>query len=372
MGVSLRVGVSSYWFNRGQGVVGRQLRSALETLGHETFVLARPTRDTNIKPSFVDDAGPWDQDGVTIASSYEIPGEEMLRWAAENELEAALFDQNYQFDEIQKLRESGVRTYGRFVWEHFGIEHVGPARRAFTSVYSVTECEWHRYRDLDLDTPRVPWGIHPELIREPLEGDGKTVRLFFPGGFMSKRKPMEATLKAFHKAKGDELRLVVKAQVERGVDAVKEAAQKDERIEVIAEDLPTDEHLRLFASADACLAPSRWEGLGLHLFEATALGLPIVTNDNPPMNEVVEDGRNGLLVPGKISKQRPRSDISSFEPDRRRLTKAIERLRDPELRAALGRGALERRDELSWERTVEALERLITPEGLSQSSDRLV
>ena len=58
MGVlTLRVGVSSYWFNRGQGVVGRQLRSALETLGHETFVLARPTRDTNIKPSFVDDAG---------------------------------------------------------------------------------------------------------------------------------------------------------------------------------------------------------------------------------------------------------------------------------------------------------------------------
>ena len=128
---------------------------------------------------------------------------------------------------------------------------------------------------------------------------------------------MEATLKAFRKAKGAELRLVVKAQVERGVDAVKEAARKDKRIEVIAEDLPTDEHLRLFASADVCLAPSRWEGLGLHLFEATALGLPIVTNDNPPMNEVVEDGRNGLLVPGKPSKQRPRSDISSFEPDRR-------------------------------------------------------
>src|SRR5687767_5121772 len=103
----MRVGVSSYWFNRGQGVVGRQLRSALETLGHETFVLARPTRDTDIKPSFVDDAGPWNQEGVTVASSYEIPGEEMLAWAAENELEAVLFDQNYQFSEIERLRESG-------------------------------------------------------------------------------------------------------------------------------------------------------------------------------------------------------------------------------------------------------------------------
>ena len=184
----------------------------------------------------------------------------------------------------------------------------------------------------------MPWGIHPELIRDPAESDGDVVRLFFPGGFMSKRKPLEPTLKAFRKAKGPELRLVVKAQVERGVDTVRDAARKDERIEVIAEDLPTDEHLRLFASADVCLAPSRWEGLGLHLFEATALGLPIVTNDNPPMNEVVEDGRNGLLVAGKPSKQRPRSDIGSFDPDRRALTKAIESLRDPDLRDAASRG----------------------------------
>jgi 1,2-diacylglycerol 3-alpha-glucosyltransferase len=359
-GESVKVGVSSYWFNRGQGVVGRQLRSALETLGHETFVLARPTRETNIKPSFVDNAGVWNQKGVTVASSYQIPGGEMLSWAHENLLDAVLFDQNYQFDEIGALREAGVRTYGRFVWEHFSAEHTEPARRAFTSVYSVTACEHERYRELGLETPRVPWGIHPELIRDPEESDGEHVRLFFPGGFMSKRKPLEPTLKAFRKAKGPELRLVVKAQVQRGADAVRDAARRDERIEAIAEDLPTDEHLRLFASADACLAPSRWEGLGLHLFEATALGLPIVTNDNPPMNEVVEDGLNGLLVPGKPSKQRPRSDIGSFDPDRRALTKAIERLRDPGLRASLQEGALAKREELSWDRTIEALGALIT------------
>ncbi len=355
----MRVGVSSYWFNRGQGVVGRQLRSALESLGHDTFVLARPTRDTNIRPSFVDDGGVWDQEGVTVASSYVIPVEEMLAWGRDNSLDVALFDQNYQFEEIAALREAGVRTYGRFVWEHFGAEHVEPARRAFTSVYSVTACEVDRYRELGLETPRVPWGIHPELIREPVASEDGIVRLFFPGGFMSKRKPLAETLKAFRKAKGPELRLVVKAQVERGVDDVRDAARKDERIDVIAEDLPTDEHLRLFASVDACLAPSRWEGLGLHLFEATALGLPILTNDNPPMNEVVQDGRNGLLVPGKPSKQRPRSDIGSFDPDRRALTKAIESLRDPDLRSTLRAGALERREELSWDRTVQALGALV-------------
>ena len=41
----MRVGVVSKWFNRGQPVVGRQLRSALDELGHETFVLARPKKE---------------------------------------------------------------------------------------------------------------------------------------------------------------------------------------------------------------------------------------------------------------------------------------------------------------------------------------
>ena len=77
------------------------------------------------------------------------------------------------------------------------------------------------------------------------------------------------------------------------------------------------------------------------------------------MNEVVEDGRNGLLVRGKPSKQRPRSDIGSFDPDRRALTKAIESLRDPDLRARLREGAIARREELSWDRTVEALSALL-------------
>ena len=38
----MRIGLVSYWFNRGQATVGRHLRSAFEQLGHDTFVLAPP------------------------------------------------------------------------------------------------------------------------------------------------------------------------------------------------------------------------------------------------------------------------------------------------------------------------------------------
>ena len=124
---------------------------------------------------------------------------------------------------------------------------------------------------------------------------------------MSKRKPLAETIEAFRAAEGERLRLVAqgagRAAGEEGradgPGRLAGSAGATARIELVTADLPTDEYLRMLAAADVCLAPSRWEGLGLHLFEATALGVPIVTNDNPPMNEVVIDGRNGLLVPGR-------------------------------------------------------------------------
>ena len=75
------------------------------------------------------------------------------------------------------------------------------------------------------------------------------------------------------------------------------AVKRDQRVELVLEDLPTDEHLQMFANSHVCMAPARWEGLGLHLYEAIAFGMPIVCNDDPPMNELVVDGVNGLLVP---------------------------------------------------------------------------
>jgi glycosyltransferase involved in cell wall biosynthesis len=360
----VRIGICSYWFNRGQAVVGRQLRSALDGLGHETSVLARPTRATNIRPAFVDRTGVWDQPGITEASDYEIPAAELLGWAREHELEAVLFDQNYGFEAIGQLRRSGVRTIGRFVWEQFSPEHVEPARDALDVVYSLTEAERARYAELGIESPRVRWGIHPELLdhgngaREPRD----TVSLFFPGGFMSRRKPFEATLEAFSRVPDPRLRLVFKSQVDRRMKRVAKLVGRDRRVEIVSGDLPTDEHLRLFASADVCLAPSRWEGLGLHLYEATAFGMPVVTNDNPPMNEVVEHERNGLLVAG-VPAGTAKSGIPAYEPDVGELAGAIARIADDSLRSGLAEGAREARERMSWERTVADLAALLEGGG---------
>jgi glycosyltransferase involved in cell wall biosynthesis len=53
----------------------------------------------------------------------------------------------------------------------------------------------------------------------------------------------------------------------------------------------------LLAAADVFVFPSVYEGLGGAVIEAMAMGLPVVASDLPALREVVEDGRNGVLVP---------------------------------------------------------------------------
>ncbi len=120
---------------------------------------------------------------------------------------------------------------------------------------------------------------------------------------------------------------MISAQVPRNDEFLREAAAADPRIELALSDDPEPVHRARFAACDVCLSPTRWEGLGLPLFEATGFGLPIITNDKPPMSEMVLDGRSGILV-GSIANGEARSGITAWDPDPAELTAAIERLGD--------------------------------------------
>jgi 1,2-diacylglycerol 3-alpha-glucosyltransferase len=354
----MRIGIVSKWFNRGQPVVGRYLRSAFEQLGHETFVLARPKKERGPRPGALDRDDVWDQPGITDASAFEVPLPEYESWVGENSIEAVFCDQNYQFAELAALRRRGVRVAGRFVWEHFATDHVAGALEAYDLIYSMTRAEQERYRGFGIETPYVQWGCHPELLAIEPHRDGELVRCIYPGGFIGHRKPVLQVVEAFSRTSDPRLRLLVTAQVERRLEEVERIAAGDERIEIQLEDAPRLDYLHRFADCDACLAISRWEGLGLPIYEAIAFGMPVITNDVPPMNEAVEHELNGLLVRSHPDGH-AKSGITAFLPDIDDLAASIERLAEPELRERLGRGAREARERRTWSRTVEGMAGLV-------------
>ncbi|HYH60438.1 MAG TPA: glycosyltransferase [Solirubrobacterales bacterium] len=360
VGPLMRVGIVTKWFASGQAVVSRYVRSALEELGHETFILAREGTGPRSGVERVPDPI-WDQPGVTETGESDVAIQTYREWVSSNSIDVVMTDNLYQFDEMAALRADGVKTVGRFVWEHFEESHVEGAKAAFDIVFSLHRGEQARYATMGIDSPYVVWGCHPELIAvKPNRPDDGLVRLLVPGSFMGRRKPLEEMLEAFMQTKDERLRLIIKGQTSRKEGKLAKAAGADSRIEILIEDQPTDEHLSFVAGCDVCFSPTRWEGLGLPLYEAIAFGQPAITNDNAPMNEAVLDGVNGYLV-GASVEGTARSGITSWSPHPGELAAAIERIADDGARSELAAGARELREgDRAWARTVEGYGALLS------------
>lgn len=101
-----------------------------------------------------------------------------------------------------------------------------------------------------------------------------------------------------------------------------------------------DDIPELLAASDVFTLPSRWEGLPMALLEGMMAGLPVIATRVEGVDEVVQSGVHGLLVPTE-------------SPDE--LAKAILQLcRDPEMRHRMGSAAGKRvRDAYTTDRMCE-------------------
>jgi hypothetical protein len=76
-----------------------------------------------------------------------------VAWVNKTGVDLVFFDQNLQFEAIEKIKKIGVKTVGRFVWESFGPDNVDHAKKAFDCIYSLTHCEQKRYKNLGIESP---------------------------------------------------------------------------------------------------------------------------------------------------------------------------------------------------------------------------
>jgi 1,2-diacylglycerol 3-alpha-glucosyltransferase len=350
----MKIGLVSIWCNRGQATVSRHLRALLDELGHETCIFALPA-EGNKQIILSEDV--WDQPKVTAASAKRISQEEYLSWAKAEGIELVFCDQNYQFPCIRALRARGITTIGRFVWEAFRDIDVERSQRAYTTIYSITKCEQERYAAFGIQSPRIRWGCHPEIIAlSHTSSSTDEIRFFFPAS--GQRKLVKETLVAFNQFAPQHARLIVKSN-ERAVTLEIPDELISDRIEWIKDDLNLQDFHKLISSCHVCIAPSKWEGLGLHLYEAIAHGLPIISIDIPPINEIVINQQTGILVPGtKITESR--SGIPGYTCHVEDLGQAISTLSDYTTYKQFHEQVLEQRSRMDWKYTIEDVQELIS------------
>ncbi|NUQ59742.1 MAG: glycosyltransferase [Anaerolineales bacterium] len=80
----------------------------------------------------------------------------------------------------------------------------------------------------------------------------------------------------------------------------------------------------LLAASDVFVLPSRWEGLPMALLEGMMAGLPVVATRVEGVEEVVQPGIHGLLVPLEASNELAQAIIHMLgsPEDRRRMGEA--------------------------------------------------
>lgn len=123
-----------------------------------------------------------------------------------------------------------------------------------------------------------------------------------------------------------------------GEGELEQATRKRENIRFLGH---LDDIRDLLAAIDLLVIPSKQEACPMILFEARACGVPVACSDTDSMNELVDDGVNGLVFP---------------EGDARELARAVERARDRDTRRKITEGGLEFAENHTLERYAENLE----------------
>lgn len=173
---------------------------------------------------------------------------------------------------------------------------------------------------------------------EQFEPEGRDERFFtvnFTGNGFYRKGGVEL-LKAFKKLNRPEMRLVVVStlEVDWGVFPEKEVIQWAEKI--IAEDpritlhrrLPHDQVIGQMRAADLFVSTTFQDPFNNTTLEAMGAGLPVICSDAGALPEVVQDGRNGWVIPV--------NERSSDEIAEEIAARILQLIGDPALRRSMG------------------------------------
>jgi glycosyltransferase involved in cell wall biosynthesis len=180
---------------------------------------------------------------------------------------------------LKLARKVGVKTVCVPNWEWFrGQDPLWKLCDLFVCPSQFTEKVVRGYGFRN--TMVLPWPLDlKKLPKRTVTGPAKT--FLHNAGIVDPddRKGTRDTIRAFTRVKRDDIRLIVRMQKNDTMPPL------DERIELKVGNCP--DVRSLYETGDVCIQPSKMEGLGFMVLEPVASGLPVVTTNCPPMNEMV-------------------------------------------------------------------------------------
>jgi len=286
----MNIGFISYWFERGQAYVTRNLIDAIGE--HEAFILARSPGSDMTKSD-----GEWAHPNLSVYGEYTIPENILLEWIADNKIGIVFFNEEYDFNLVNAVKDTGVKTIGIYYWELFNPAWAKMVDQIYDMVICPTKCCYEKFQKLGMENIEyIPWGVDLSMFKPIERQDNEKIRFFHPAGWggIHARRGTQFVIDAFRKMDDPDAELLIHIQSGSGVD-------EDGNIKIVHGTVSRPDLVGMYQQSDVAVLPSKWEGIGLTFPESLACGLPVITVDAPPMNEFVKDCHNGLCVDGDIT-----------------------------------------------------------------------
>lgn len=291
----MNIGFVSTWFERGAAYVTRTYLDALCD-ENNIFVFARGGECTHPIGK------KWNEPYVTRAyrlGGFKISFKQISKWIEDNNIDLVFFNEQREYDVVAQMRlEFPDVILGAYV-DYYTLTTIGKFK-----LYDFLICNTRRHYSVFNWHPQcfyLTWGVDTGLYRPHARCNNIT---FFHSAGMSIRKGTDIVLKVFCEEhnlnRKSKLFIHTQLPIKTFTDhSIEELADKNVTVFEGTVGAPG-----LYHRGDVYVYPTTLDGLGLTMYEALACGMPVITTDEAPMNEVIGSDRGTLVtVEKKVSRQ---------------------------------------------------------------------
>jgi len=284
------IGIVTTWFERGAAYVSRAFRDALSKQ-HNVFIYARGGEIAN------KDDPRWSGPQVYWAQrlhATSIDWNEFHKWVKDNKIDVVIFNEQQDHAPIVECKKFGIKTIAYIDFYRKGlINHF----KDYTGLVCCTQRHYSVFKDFKM-CRFVQWGTDVDLFKPKPKPEHHDKIVFYHsaglGGVLF-RKGTPTLVDAFKQIRDPSALLIISSQRDlRGYppEMISEV-NINPRIYFRGETAP---HPGNYHLGDVYVYPSKLEGIGLSVPEAMAVGLPVITTNNGPMNEFVSHNGTGKLI----------------------------------------------------------------------------
>jgi glycosyltransferase involved in cell wall biosynthesis len=294
----MKVGLVTTWAECGAGYVSKAYARVLAAAGIEVRIYGRGQYLPQHRWTQSEDK-PWDVvHDRCVAGLSRVDAAQFNNWIRDWQPDWLIFNEQRSWAPVLQAKDLGVQCAAY-------IDYYRSDSLQLFDLYDLLFCHTKRHFGVFASDPRaiyIPWGVDTDYFspgprqRSLSHSDDPLVIVHSAGmGGPNDRKGTDLALKAFARVKGP-ARLLLHSQLplDQLPQSWTDVIDADSRIEFLTGSLEPRE---LYRNGDLYLYPSRLEGIGLTLPEAMACGLAAITTDAAPMNEFVQNGFTGMLVP---------------------------------------------------------------------------